>query len=149
VEARHIEVDPEGEREEIRQLFAQKGFEGNDLNNIVRIITSDKQRWIQTMLIEEYGLAPEVRSAKTAAFVTFVAFVICGFIPMIPFIAGTISQFATASVLTGLVFFGIGSAKAKWSTSPWWRSGLETLLIGGFAALLAYMAGNLLKDLGG
>ena len=149
VEARHIEVDPEGEREEIRQLFAQKGFGGGDLDNIVRIITSDKQRWIETMLIEEYGLAPEVRSAKTAAAATFAAFVICGFIPMIPFIAGARSQFMVASILTGLVFFGIGSVKAKWSTFPWWRSGLETLLIGGVAAVLAYLAGNLLKDLAG
>jgi VIT1/CCC1 family predicted Fe2+/Mn2+ transporter len=49
--------------------------------------------------------------------------------------------------MTELVFFAIGSAKSKWSTAPWWRSGLTTLLVGAVAAALAYVAGVLLKNL--
>ena len=53
IEARHIEEVPEGEREEIRQLFAQKGFTGALLEDIVAVITQDRKRWVETMLTEE------------------------------------------------------------------------------------------------
>ena len=52
-------------------------------------------------------------------------------------------------MLTALVFFGIGSAKSRWSLAPWWRSGLETLLIGLVAAGVAYLIGYLLRGLVG
>jgi VIT1/CCC1 family predicted Fe2+/Mn2+ transporter len=47
--------------------------------------------------------------------------------------------------LTGAVFFSIGSIKSRWSTTSWWRSGLETLVVGSVAASLAYAAGVLLQ----
>ncbi len=147
IEAKHIRVDPEGEREEIRQIFAAKGFTGDDLENTVRIITSDRDRWIETMLVEEYGLPATVRSEWAAAASTFAAFVVCGFIPMIPFLFGQDAAFPASAVLTGLVFFAIGSVKARWSTDSWWWSGTTTLLIGAAAATLAYVAGDLLKRL--
>lgn len=149
IEAKHIDVDPDGEREEVRQIYAAKGFEGDDLENTVRIITSDRQRWIDTMLVEEYGLPSTVRSEWAAAASTFAAFVICGLAPMVPFLLGLDNAFALSSVITGIVFFGIGSVKARWSTDSWWRSGTITLLIGAAAATLAYLAGDLVKRLAG
>lgn len=148
IEAKHIDLAPEGEREEVRQIFASKGFEGEDLENIVRIITSNRERWIETMLANEYGLPSTIRSEWTAAASTFAAFVACGIVPMAPFLAETANRFLYSSILTGLVFFIIGSVKSRWSTAAWWRSGLETLGIGGVAASLAYIAGFLLKELG-
>jgi VIT1/CCC1 family predicted Fe2+/Mn2+ transporter len=50
---------------------------------------------------------------------------------------------------TGVVFFAIGSIKSRWSLAPWWRSGLETLIIGMSAAGLAYAVGYLLRNLVG
>ncbi|MEK7855552.1 MAG: VIT1/CCC1 transporter family protein, partial [Acidobacteriota bacterium] len=126
-------------------IYAAKGFDGNDLEKIVTIITSDRERWIETMLTEEYGLPREVRSEWVAALSTFSAFAICGSVPLAPFVFGMDQAFTISTVLTGLVFFLIGSAKARWSTAPWYRSGAVTLLIGGIAATLAYLAGNILK----
>jgi vacuolar iron transporter family protein len=85
IEAKHINVDPEGEREEVRQIYSSKGFSGEDLENTVRIITSDRDRWIETMLTEEYGLPAAVRSPWIAALSTFAAFFVCGTLPLVPF----------------------------------------------------------------
>ena len=45
--------------------------------------------------------------------------------------------------MTAVVFFAIGALKARWSLTPWWRSGTETLVIGGIAAGIAYGVGTL------
>jgi VIT1/CCC1 family predicted Fe2+/Mn2+ transporter len=147
VEHRHIETDPEGEQEEVRQIYEGKGFEGQDLNRVVELITSDKDRWVQTMLTEEYGLPQEVRSPYMAAFNTFHAFIICGLAPLLPFILNLPRAFAIATILTGIVFFVIGSIKSVWSPVVWWKEGLMTLLVGSIAAALAYAVGVLLKGL--
>ncbi len=146
IEHRHISETPDGEREEVRQIYRKKGFEGEDLEKIVSVLTADRERWIQTMLTEEYGLPLEVRSPVLAAASTFSAFVICGFVPILPFLLDTSHSFRLAAILTGIVFFAIGAAKSRWSTSIWWRSGLETFVVGSIAASLAYAIGCLLKN---
>lgn len=145
IEQRHIKVDPEGEREEVRQIYAAKGFEGLELERAVELITADRERWVQTMLTEEYGWPQTVRSEWRAALSTFAAFGVCGLVPLTPFVFGTNDAFFVSALLTGFVFFSIGSLKAHWSTTPWWRSGFTTLLIGGIAASLAFIAGMVLK----
>ena len=147
VEYRHIAEVPEGEREEVRQIYREKGFEGEELERIVALITADRKRWVQTMLTEEYGLPREVRSPWLAAASTFSAFLACGLAPLLPFLFGVKDAFWFSTLLTGAVFFAIGSVKSRWSTSPWWRSGMETLLVGSAAAGLAYVIGALLGDL--
>ena len=148
VERRHIEVIPEGEREEVRQIYRAKGFEGTDLERVVGLITADRSRWVRTMLTEEYGLPAEVRSPLKAAFATFAAFCLCGLVPLAPYVFGARGAFLLSTLLTGGVFFAIGSAKSRWSTASWWRSGFSTLAVGGLAAALAYAVGLMLRGLG-
>ena len=147
IEYRHIELAPEGEREEVRQIFARKGFQGNDLQRIVELVTADRQRWVQTMLSDEYGLAHAVRSPWIAAISTFTAFLMCGTVPLLPYLFATDHSLAASVILTGIVFATIGSIKSRWSTSSWWHSGLTTLLVGAIAASLAYFAGVIVKRL--
>jgi VIT1/CCC1 family predicted Fe2+/Mn2+ transporter len=47
---------PDGEREEVRQLFAHRGLAGDDLDQVVRAVTSDRRLWAETMLELEKGL---------------------------------------------------------------------------------------------
>lgn len=145
IEYRHIEQFPKGEREEIRQIYKEKGFEGEELEKAVELITADKKRWVQTMLTEEYGLPGEIRSPLKAAFSTFAAFLICGLIPLIPYLFTAKNSFTISSIFTGITFFLIGSVKSRWSTSSWFRSGAETFFVGALAAVLAYAVGVFLK----
>ena len=147
IEHRHIELTPEGEREEVRQIFERKGFAGKDLQRMVELTTANRERWVRTMLVDEYGLPPAVRSPLIAALCTFTAFVVCGLAPLFPYLFFSEYSFTISITLTGIVFLTIGSIKSKWSTSSWWHSGLTTLIVGAIAAALAYLAGVLSRYL--
>lgn len=147
MEYAHIEKVPEGERQEVREIFRRKGFSGEGLNRVVQVITSNPKRWVETMLTEEYGLPAEIRSPWRAGLSTFSAFMLCGMVPLIPYLLQTRGSFLLSAVATAGVFFGIGSLKSRWTQISWWRSGLETLLIGSGAAALAYGIGHLLSRL--
>lgn len=149
IELRHIDEVPEGEREEIRQIFRAKGLDGDPLERVVEAITSDRTRWVRTMLREEYGMPEEVRSPLRAAASTFVAFVLCGLVPLVPYLFGATDAFGPALSASAMVFFAIGSLKSLWSPQSWWRSGFETLAIGSVAAAAAYGVGVLLRNLPG
>ena len=147
MERRHIRIEPEGEREEVRQIFAAKGFHGEDLERAVEIITANENRWIDTMLVDELGMSLDGPSPLKAAATTFLAFCIVGFIPLIAFIGGFIvnldskSMYLISVVITAIAFFVVGATKSLFVNQKWYRSGFETLAIGGSAALIAYLVG--------
>ena len=145
IEYRHIELAPEGEREEVRQIFRRKGFNGVDLERVVELITADRDRWVRTMLSDEYGLPLAARSPWLAAASTFSSFLLCGLVPLVPFLLGWDRPLVPAMLMTAAVFFVIGSVKSRWSTSGWWKSGVSTFIIGAIAAGLAYAAGLVLR----
>lgn len=152
-EEEHVAIYPEGEREEIRQIFHKKGFRGSDLERIVEVITEDKQRWIETMLREEHGYSAFQPSPWKAAMVTFFAFIVVGSVPLISFVANWIvpglitDPFKWSCVFTAVAFGTIGAMKSRFSLQHWAISAMETLAIGGVAALIAYFLGESLKGL--
>ena len=150
-EERHIRLMPEGEREEIRQLFRAKGFEGEDLERAVEVITSDEDRWVQMMMSEELGFAAVEHSPARAGFATFVAFLVVGAIPLMSYLINlafpdTISDpFLVSIVLTGLAFLMVGALKAAVVGQGVFRGSVETVVLGGIAAGLAFVVGRLLE----
>jgi vacuolar iron transporter family protein len=145
IEKRHIALAPDGEREEIRQIFAAKGFSGEDLERIVAVITSNRTLWAKTMAVEEYGLSPTQRSPVLAALSTFAAFIVCGLVPLVAYLSA--GGIVSCLLAAGATFFGVGAIKSQWSPVAWWRSGLETFLIGMSAAAVAFAVGFGIKAL--
>ncbi|MDQ4106814.1 MAG: VIT1/CCC1 transporter family protein, partial [Actinomycetota bacterium] len=151
-EERHIEEIPGGEREEIRQIFANKGFSGGTLEKIVEVITSDRTLWVDTMLTEELGLEIEGPDPLRAALATFAAFIAVGLVPLVPFVVPDLSldtRFMASATATGIAFFGVGMVKGLVLDRAALWSGIETLLTGGGAALLAYAVGTWLRSIFG
>lgn len=154
-EERHIDKIPEGEVREVREIFRQKGFEGELLDRVTEVICGDRKLWIETMVREEWGLSGVIPSPWKSAVITFVSFVLVGFLPLLPFTISLVvavpqrALFGWSTFLTGAAFFGIGAMKSRYVSDSWWRAGLETLLMGGGAATLAYWVGVILRPLGG
>ena len=147
-EEEHIDLIPEGEREEIRQIFQRKGFKGNILEEIVKTISQDKRLWVETMLIEEHGLSKYSPSAWRSGFTTFFAFLIVGSIPLVPLLIPSLNlnqQFLISASFSVIIFFLIGMLKSLIFSMPIMKSGLRTLLTGSMAASLAYITGYVLR----
>ncbi len=146
---------PENERAEVRAIYKQKGFSGEALDHAVETITSDKERWVQTMMREELGLSDDTRSPIKGGVVTFTAFLTMGLIPLLSFVAAlAVPQiqavtFELSVALTIVALFLIGVLKTLVIPQSWWKAGLEILMMGGLAAVVAYVVGWLLKGLVG
>lgn len=152
-ELEHIHRVPEGEREEIRQIYEAKGFGGDDLDGVVDIVTADRERWVQTMLVEEHGFDTSSPDPVRTAAATFFAFCTAGLLPLFPFVVDVAlgwpfgDPFLAAATMTGAGFIAIGAIRGAVAQVSRIRSALETLLLGGVAAGLAFGVGHVLRNL--
>lgn len=150
-ELEHIRRIPRGEMEEIRQIFAHKGFTGDTLERIVETITADPDLWVETMLVEEHGLVPEGPEPWLSGLTTFAAFVVVGLVPLLPFMLAstrtTGNLFVVSLLVSMAAFFAVGALKGHILDYRRLRSGLETMIAGTLAGALAYGVGALLHGI--
>jgi len=144
-----IENLEEEEKEEIRDIYRKKGFKDEFLEEIVRIITSRRKVWVDTMMREELGLIEDKKEPIDSSVSTFVGFNLIGIIPLIPFILFFMSDsdlnsnaFIFSIISVAFAFFIVGMIKAKIVKKSKIRSGIYTLIIGGIAATVAYAVGH-------
>lgn len=153
IEYWEVEHLPEKEKEEVREIYAAKGFEGELLDQVVAKITENKDRWVDVMMKEELELQEESKSPFQMGLVTFISFLLMGFIPLLVYVidyAGSgldIDLFIYSSVLTFITFAGIGFAKSYVTATSRLRGIFETLFLGGSAAVLAYYVGVFLEKI--
>ncbi|HCU26102.1 MAG TPA: hypothetical protein DF383_13890 [Deltaproteobacteria bacterium] len=150
IEIRHLAQIPEGEREEIRQIYLRKGLQEPLLGQVVEAITRNEKLWVDTMLVEEYGLPLTNPEPWKSAAVTFFAFLAVGSVPLLPFLFSLRDSrkiFGSSTLLTLTAFFLVGSLKGKILDRSVLRSGLRTTLLGGIAAFLAFAVGHWLRGL--
>ena len=95
------------------------------------------------------------RSPRKNAFATFLAFVIIGVIPLISFVVALFvpfidnHKFLYSMILTGISFLAIGSVKGEIVGKRRIRSAIETFIIGGLAALIAFIVGYAVRGIVG
>ena len=141
----HLE---EQEKDEIRDIYRKKGFKDELLEEVVRTITSRRKVWIDTMMKEELGLIEDEKRPLDSSISTFIGFNLIGLIPLIPFvlfiligITSNHDAFAYSTILVASAFFIVGIIKGKIVKKSKIMSGLFTLMIGGIAAIVAYLIG--------
>lgn len=144
---------PEGEKQEMVELYIEKGIDPADAKIAVEALSKKEKPWVDIMMVEELGLVEDQESPLKNALVTFGSFVFFGAIPVltyvvalfVPFFAA--NTFVTACVLTGITLFILGTLKIFFTRETWYRAGAEMLLLGGIAAGAAYWIGVLLGKL--
>ncbi|MBI4035076.1 MAG: VIT1/CCC1 transporter family protein [Candidatus Chisholmbacteria bacterium] len=144
------EVDhlPQEETAEIRQIYREKGFSGKDLDRAVSLITADKTRWVNEMMVSELGLTPQFDAHPgKKGLATFIAFTTAGLMPLLPYIFSfllpdfSLFAFRFSLITTTLSLFLVGSLRTVITRRHWFRSGLDMLFVGGLAATVAYLTG--------
>lgn len=150
-EAWEVEHLPEAEKLEVKEIYRRKGLEGEHLEKLVDAVTSNKELWIDTMLHEELGLFDDDSSPLKSALVTFFAFIVAGFMPLITYVFASQwnflaqNQFLISCIITAITLFTVGALRQIITGVKWFISGLEMLLIGGLSATVAYLVGWVLN----
>ncbi|NIA02001.1 MAG: hypothetical protein GWP15_01325 [Nitrospirae bacterium] len=153
IEYRHLEEKTDYEKKEVQDILKIYGFKGKDLTRATKIITSNPKAWVDLMMRNEFKMMHENINPTKGALTTFISFILIGFIPLFIYTASPILQlsektsFITTSFATLSALFLVGIIKSKFSTKNWFISSLETALIGGVAATIAYLIGYFLQTL--
>ncbi|MCH7399626.1 VIT1/CCC1 transporter family protein [Belliella sp. DSM 107340] len=148
------EVDnlPQKEREEIEEIYRNKGFEGDLLQKVVDVITADKDRWVDEMMKDELNMMEETKSPFKIGLATLISFIVVGFIPLMIYVYDFFQEtsfdvFLWTSIFTGIAFTTVGWLKSFVNQTNIFKSIGETLALGFLAALVAYYVGDFLESL--
>jgi len=93
------------------------------------------------------------KNPRKTALATFIAFVLIGFIPLLSFVLAIFipqideNKFLYSIILTGLAFIVVGTIKGEITGNSKIKSAIETIIIGGIAAIIAFLVGYLLRQI--
>ncbi len=149
-----IEHMPLEEEQEIRDIYEKKGFKGDLLEAVVKVLTSDRRVWLNTMMREELNMTP-IRDEQpiNSAILIGVSSFFGAIIPLIPFLifyfakinfSGAINNAIYISLaVCALVLFIVGAIKSRLTVGKWYKSGFQMLVIGIVSALFGFFVGKL------
>lgn len=137
------------EIEEVRDIYKKKGFAGQDLEKAVSIITSNRKVWLDTMMKDELGIIlDEKDNPLKHGLATFMAFVVSGAFPLLPYILpGFENPFLASCVIGAITLFTVGALRTLITTVSFIRGGLEMLAVGSAAAGVAYIVGTIIEGI--
>lgn len=154
-ESWEVEHFPDGERLELLELYRKRGYSEKEASTLVEIQSREPKRWVDAMMVDELGMLPDERKPLISALATLASFVVVGSVPLLVYLLGLFipipanNFFPISLGLSAVALFGLGAAKVLVTQHNAIRSGIETLLVGGLAAGVAYIIGSLLRGVGG
>lgn len=139
----------EGEIEEMIQIYESKGIEKEDAEKILRTMSKYPDFFVDHMMVQELGIMPpdEDDNPMMSGFVTFLSFILFGFVPLVAFLILNSSsaafglKFGLSCLLTALTLIALGLIKARLSGLNYINSALFVLINGAATAGVAYLIG--------
>ncbi|MFK7971512.1 MAG: VIT1/CCC1 transporter family protein [Bacteroidia bacterium] len=154
-QSQHVEHDiaqnMDAQKALLREAYARQGVKGSRLQNLIDAISGHKTVFRKSLLSEVYQSHESGNKPSHSAIMTFFAFCLMGLIPLLTYVWNAYSPidpkllFPVACVFTSLAFVLIGWLKSVFTKTNIIRAILETLLLGGLAAILSYAVGDLLE----
>ncbi len=146
-ERAEIELFPEEEKEEVREIFENMGLKGEILKGCVDTITSNKKVWLEFLTKSELGLE-EPENPILGAILTFLSFVFGSFLTLFAYFFNIgFLALILSSIISFTMLFIVGSLKTKITGENKIKSGLEMILIGIVAFIASYGIGTVLEQL--
>ena len=145
-EWRETEELPDEERREVAAILREQGLDAAQADTIVMALSRNKEKWVRFMMRFELGLEePDPKRAPRSAATIGASYVAGGLVPLLPYmLVGRIEDaFRLSIVLTLLALLLFGAVKGWLTGAPSWRAGLQTVLVGGFAAAAAFVIARL------
>ena len=143
-EVEEMREKPDVEREEIREIYRDRGFEGELLERVVDTITSNPRVWLKVMMSEELGLSPAFGRPLGAAAVVFLAFLAGGIVPVVPFLfLEGVPALATAFAVTAVALMLAGGIRSRYTGERPWAAGLELVAMAAIGFGAAHLIGRL------
>lgn len=143
-EIREMRDLPEVEREEIREIYRRRGFEGDLLERVVDVITSDPRVWLKVMMSEELGLSAQFARPLGAAGVVFVSFLAGGIVPVLPFVfLEGLPALGVSIGVTGVALMLAGGVRSRFTGEQPLVAGLELVAMAGVGVGVAHLIGRL------
>jgi vacuolar iron transporter family protein len=142
-----IEIEPEEERQELKNFYLGKGLTPEESEIVVKRITKDKKKWLDDLLMHELHLhREELDNPLKIAGVIGLAFLVGAFVPLCGYLlAAQKSLGIELSISFSLIFlFLVGGWKGRLSGRKFLRAGIEMFLIGAAASALLFVIGSLL-----
>jgi vacuolar iron transporter family protein len=138
---------PDIEREEVRVIFRKWGYEGEELERLVKAIESKPKAMLDLMMAFELHLAPvSAEQPRESAMVVLAATIVGSFIPLLPYFAlpHSIETAAIVSILlSAAMLFAVGWYEARTTIGVTWQGGLRMVLIGMGAGFGGFAIGYL------
>jgi len=140
-EQREVDMIPEVEVEEVEQVFLAYGLEKDESALVANALRQRPQAWIDFMMRFELGLEePDPKRAPRSALTIGLSYIAGGLVPLAPYMliptAETALLFSVGFTLVALFIFGY--VKGRFTGNRPFRSAVQTTLIGGLAAAVAF-----------
>jgi len=144
-EAFEIENEREEEVLELKTLYRDKGLTEAEAEMVVARVSADKERFLEDMLVNELHIhRSHLEKPYKVGLVIGLSFLLGASVPLVPYYLGTDKAVSVVgSVASSLAFlFVAGAWKGRIVDRDAWRSGLETLMVGAFAAAILFAIGS-------
>ncbi len=140
------------EEEEIYEIFEQYKVPRESARPVLEALKQNPVAWVDFMMRFELGLEePQANRAPRSALTIAGSYIAGGIIPLLPymFIPDNAMALRLSAAIT-LIALGIfGALKGRLVGSGWLRSAVQTVLIGGAAAMAAYLLARILNSYSG